>query len=267
MKMKSILKISILFLSLIALLPGCQSEPVQQVQASAPVTEGSGSGVVTETMNSGGYTYLLLESEGQSVWVASAEMEVKVGDTVEYMGAAPMKDFHSASLNRTFPMILFAGVAQVQGASGASDVPMGMTSAHSGGRPAMPQGHPAMPGAGGTAPKPSVERPEPGSVPVVPGGLTIAEVFADRTGLADKSIEVSGKVVKVNPNIMGKNWIHIQDGTEHEGDFDLLVTSSEVPEMGSVVTVKGKVAVDKDLGAGYFYKILVEGASFATLKQ
>ena len=74
---------------------------------------------------------------------------------------------------------------------------------------------------------------------------------------------VAGKVVKFNAAIMGKNWIHLRDGT---GDAaketnDLLVTTQSVAKVGDVVTVSGVVRTNKDFGSGYTYKVLVEDAT------
>ena len=49
------------------------------------------------------------------------------------------------------------------------------------------------------------------------GGSTIAEVFAQKDQLAGKNVLVRGKVVKVSPGIMGKNWVHVRDGTGPTG--------------------------------------------------
>ena len=37
---------------------------------------------------------------------------------------------------------------------------------------------------------------------------TVAEILTKTAELKDKPVVVSGKVVKYNPGIMGKNWIH-----------------------------------------------------------
>lgn len=92
------------------------------------------------------------------------------------------------------------------------------------------------------------------------GGITIAELFENKKDLSGKTVKVKGKVTKVNPEIMGKNWIHLQDGTIYEGEFDLTVTSDVIPEAGSIVTIEGKVALDKDFGYGYTYPIMLEEA-------
>jgi len=94
------------------------------------------------------------------------------------------------------------------------------------------------------------------------GGITIAELFSNRNDYSGKTVKIKGKVTKVNPGIMGKNWIHLQDGTIFEEEFDLTVTSDVIPETGSVVTIEGKVALDKDFGYGYTYPIMLEEAKF-----
>jgi len=92
------------------------------------------------------------------------------------------------------------------------------------------------------------------------GGITIAELFENKKEYSGKTVKVKGKVTKVNPEIMGKNWIHLQDGTIYEGEFDLTITSDVIPETGSIVTIEGKVALDKDFGYGYTYPIMLEEA-------
>lgn len=93
------------------------------------------------------------------------------------------------------------------------------------------------------------------------GGKTIAEVFAEKDQLAGQAVVFRGKVVKVNANIMGKNWLHVRDGSGEEGTNDLTVTTADVlPEIGDTVLVTGTVALNKDFGMGYQYAILVEDA-------
>ncbi|HET6437959.1 MAG TPA: hypothetical protein VFG59_07855 [Anaeromyxobacter sp.] len=90
---------------------------------------------------------------------------------------------------------------------------------------------------------------------------TIAEVFAQKAALAGKTVTVRGKVVKYNPGIMGKNWIHLRDGTGTSGkDNDVTVTSQDATKLGEVVTVRGKVAVDQDIGMGTPYPVIIEDA-------
>ncbi|MDQ3369790.1 MAG: hypothetical protein M3680_30600, partial [Myxococcota bacterium] len=93
------------------------------------------------------------------------------------------------------------------------------------------------------------------------GGKTIAQVFAGKAALAGKPVVVRGKVVKVNDGIMGRNWLHVQDGTGAAGSNDLVVTTAATVASGDVVVVRGTVAVDKDFGGGYRYDVLIEDAT------
>lgn len=94
-----------------------------------------------------------------------------------------------------------------------------------------------------------------------PDARTVAEVFAQRAALKGKTVTVRGKVVKYNAGIMGKNWIHLRDGTGAEGkDNDVTVTSQDVAAKGDVVTVQGTVALDQNIGMGTPYPIIIQDA-------
>jgi len=94
------------------------------------------------------------------------------------------------------------------------------------------------------------------------GGKTVAEVFAEKASLAGQKVVIRAKVVKANANIMGKNWLHIRDGSGAEGTNDLTVTTtSELPKVGDTVIVTGPVVLNKDLGMGYTYEVILEDAT------
>ena len=90
------------------------------------------------------------------------------------------------------------------------------------------------------------------------GCIKISDLFAERKSYKGKEIMVTGKVTKFNAEIMGKNWVHIQDGSEFEGEYDLTVTTASQVSVGDIVTFKGIIALDKDFGYGYVYDILLE---------
>jgi hypothetical protein len=98
-----------------------------------------------------------------------------------------------------------------------------------------------------------------------PDGKTIAEVFADRAGLEATPVAVRGKVVKFSPGIMGRNWLHLRDGTgsPERKDHDLTVTTDDTAAVGDVVLVRGIVRKDRDFGAGYTYLVIVEEAKLS----
>jgi hypothetical protein len=95
-------------------------------------------------------------------------------------------------------------------------------------------------------------------------GRTVAEVNAGRLALKDQPVTIRAKVVKVTPNVMGKNWVHLRDGSGSATDSsnEILATSKEAPKVGDVVIAKGMVRTDVNLGYGYVYKVLVEDVSF-----
>jgi hypothetical protein len=92
---------------------------------------------------------------------------------------------------------------------------------------------------------------------------TVSETYENAGKLDKKTVVVRGKVVKVSKGIMGKNWVHLQDGSGDggKGTNNLVVTSQDVPVVGDVVTAKGTLYKDKDFGAGYLYKVIVEEAT------
>jgi len=91
---------------------------------------------------------------------------------------------------------------------------------------------------------------------------TIGEVYAKSGDLDKKTVTVRGKVVKVSKGIMGKNWVHLRDGSGEagKGTNNLVVTSQDEPKVGDVVTARGTLHKDKDFGAGYKYNVIVEEA-------
>lgn len=201
-------------------------------EESKPVTApGVHTAKVIDKINASNYTYLQLEENGKTYWAAVPQMQVEKGETVQFSKSMEMKNFHSDALNRTWESLLFV-----------SDV--------------IKNGQIAQPTMG-AHPKISTEQ-EQVKVEPVKGGKTVAEIYAGKSSLNGKVVTVRGKVVKYNPGIMGKNWIHIQDGTNNAGNYDLLVTSTEEAQLGSTIVVEGKVAADKDFGGGYSYSVLLE---------
>lgn len=120
-------------------------------------------------------------------------------------------------------------------------------------------------GAEAQAPHPT---PAPAGAPVdvsgvakAEGGKTVAEVFAEKEALAGKPVTLRGKVVKSNVGIMGKNWIHVRDGSGSDGSNDLTVTTTTAqPNVGDTVLITGPLVLNKDFGMGYQYDVIVEDA-------
>ena len=201
------------------------------------------SGAISETMNSGGYTYMHLQKGALDVWVAGPEFDAKVGEVVAVSLDMPMQGFESKTLNRTFPLLYFVANVARNGQQPSSD----RTPA----APAMATGH------GADSAAVVVEKLQPPA-----GGLSIADVFTRRAALSGKSVTVRGTVVKFNVGIMDRNWLHIQDGsgTADAHNNDLTVTTDASVKVGDVVTLSGVLGTNKDFGAGYAYDAIVEKA-------
>lgn len=90
---------------------------------------------------------------------------------------------------------------------------------------------------------------------------SVAEVHQNKAALAGKTINAQGTVVKANNGIRGYNFVHVQDGTGGEDSNRLIVRSKQTAEVGSKVTISGTVVVDKDMGSGYFYPLIIEEAT------
>ena len=91
---------------------------------------------------------------------------------------------------------------------------------------------------------------------------TIAELWAQKDRLANTVVSVRATVVKYNAAVMGKNWIHLQDGSGDaaKGTHDITVTTLDAVTVGATVTITGTVRLNRDVGAGYTYAVLVEDA-------
>ena len=215
---------------------------------SAPPTTGAASspaaisGKVVETMDSGGYTYVQLEQEGEKIWVALPKTTVKKGQTVTVRPGMVMENFESKTLKRKFDRIVFSGGI-------IDDKPnVGGEKKSEGSKGNVP-----------AAEKISVTKASG------PDAYTIAEIYQKKKTLNGKSVSVKAKVVKVTTGIMKMNWVHLQDGSGKaaDGTNDIVATSTaDLPTTGDIVTVSGTLAADKDFGSGYKYAVLIENAIF-----
>ncbi len=96
----------------------------------------------------------------------------------------------------------------------------------------------------------------------------VAAAYKEKAALAGKKITVEGKVVKVNNGIMGRNFVHVQDGTgdAKESTNNLVVTSKQTAAVGDKVSITGVVVLDRDFGSGYSYPLLIEDATVTVKK-
>jgi hypothetical protein len=199
-------------------------------------------GRVLEVTHAAGYTYLRMDTQAGETWAAISQAAVEKGATVTLEKVMVMHDFESKTLHKTFPKILFGALA----GPAATHTGMSMASAHSGVSSAMPV--------------PAVDKPVAKATGA--NAKTVAEIVTQKAALKDKSVLVRGKIVKFNAGIMGKNWIHLRDGSGSaaDGSNDILVTTSQMAKVSDLVTVAGVVRLNQDFGAGYVYPVLIENA-------
>ena len=204
-------------------------------------------GEVLEVREAPPYTYLRLKTEAGETWAAVTAVPVKKGAQVTVVNTLVMQDFESKALKRKFDKVVFGTLGDPNAPAAAA--------------PTQASPH----GAGGMMPAPKASVATVGKVAKASGSdaRTVEEVIAGKTGLKDKSVSVRAQVVRVNNGIMGKNWIHVQDGSGKAaaGTHDILVTSKDTVAVGDIVTVKGTVRTEVKIGQGYDYAVLIEDAS------
>ena len=207
--------------------------------------KGMHTGEVKEAMNSGGYTYMKVSEGGKSYWIAATQLDVKTGDKISFAEEMVMPKFESKTLKRTFENIMFV-----------SEVTAGDA------QPEAKSSHKKQNIHTKNSLAESLKRTKVSSYKQE-GTLGVEETFLKAKELTGKTIKIRGKVTKVAHMIMGKNWIHIQDGTGDKRTDDIVFTSTkESPKTGDIVTAQGVVATDKDFGYGYFYPIIMENSTF-----
>lgn len=250
--------------------------PTAPARATASMEDAALQGTVVETMNAAGYTYLQVESAAGKVWVAIPESTVTKGQQVTCLPGMVMENFQSKTLGRTFPTIVFSPGLQPAPAQAAADKEQGTGGAKAaGGFSAALQAEQTNQAAAGAAGGAELKGESSGSLgAIVPSAdvnvhkatgansRSVGDCFEQAKDLNDTTVRVRGKVMKVSRQIMGKNWLHLQDGTGNpmKNQHDLVVTTLDEPKEGEVVTIEGVLAADRDFGAGYKYAVIIEDA-------
>ncbi len=194
-------------------------------------------GIIQKFLQTSNYTYVLVKSNGDTNWLAITKIPVKAGQTLYYNNGLEMKNFHSKELDRTFAVVSLVQEASTNPTSNVQ----------TGNQPTQ------------QSIKPKTNR-ENINIKPVSGGISIAELYGGKAKYSGKIVKIRGKVTVFNANIMGKNWAHIQDGTSNDSNFDLTVTTRNQIRLGDVVIFEGKITLNKNLGAGYFYPVIMEDA-------
>ncbi len=199
-----------------------------------------------EIIQTTAYTYIKAKENRDTYWMAVSLMDANSGDTYYFTDAMEMNNFYSKDLDRTFDKIYFV--------SNISNRPIPVQSQASMEMPTSPHGDM----------KP-VSTKKDINIEAHDGSITIADLYANKQAYADQIVSVVGEVTRFNPEIMQRNWVHIQDGTESDGNYDLTITTLDYVQVGDKVLVKGRLFMDKDFGSGYYYDVIVEDASVSKM--
>jgi hypothetical protein len=212
--------------------------PLNQMQAAAPAAADGLAGTVLEHLSASPYVYLRVKTAKGEVWAAVPEVKVENGAEVTVFNAMLMTKFESKSLKRTFDEVYFGTLTAAAAAGTQAAAPQAGT----------PQ-----------SPAVSVGKVDKATGP---DAWTVAEAWAQKSSLVGKTVSIRGVVVKYNDAVMGKNWIHLQDGSgdPNQGTHDITVTSLDAAAKGATITITGTLRVNRDFGAGYSYAVIVEDA-------
>ena len=196
---------------------------------------------VNEVLPATRYVYLNVSEGSSKFWIATRKQEVKKGETYYYRGGLLKTDFESKEYNKVFDTIYLISNLVSQDHSRHTDNLN--TSVQKSDPIAQKEDIP-------THTDKIVEHK---------GSLTIAELIKDPKKYEGHTIQLSGTCVKVNPGIMDRNWIHLQDGSKD--DYDLVITSNTFVPEGSNITIRATVVLNKDFGAGYKYDLILENGT------
>jgi hypothetical protein len=233
----------LLFISLV-MLSACSTDANKVSYAVDPANRTI---EVKEVIQANAYSYLKVAENNQQFWIAVPTMDAQAGDELYFTQSMEMADFYSRDLDRTFDLVLFV--------ENISTLPIPAATPALGGM-AQPQQQEAAQHEG----RPKADKREV-KVIAKDGAIQLAELFENAEKYSNQRIKVIGEVTKFNSGIMGKNWAHIQDGTEFGKHFDLTVTTQDIVPVGDIVIFEGILVLNKDLGSGYFYEFLLEDAT------
>lgn len=182
------------------------------------------------------YTYMDVTENGNRFWIAAPKREVEKGATYLYVGGLMKKNFKSEEYDRVFETIYLVSDVTKETASGGSGSAVDRALAQQQQQPSS----------------------APVNIPPSAGVVKLSELFANPASYEGKVITVKGRCVKINKMIMGRNWVHIDDGTG--GGKDLTITTLADVPVGTSASLTGKISLNVDFGAGYKYDVIMEDA-------
>lgn len=211
--------------------------------SAGPVPAASHTVVALEVLQTSGYTYIHAKEGTKEQWLATAKMEASVGQTYYFEGGLPMTNFESKELKRTFKEIFFLDNISTNPSATAKNTSVNTQNNQ----------------AASTGSAINIEKKEI-KLKHAKDDITIATLLENKKSYSGKTIKIKGQVTKFSPGIMKKNWIHLQDGTDFSGKFDLTITTDQEAKIGDNIALEGIITLDKDFGFGYFYEVIMEDA-------
>ncbi|MBM3436400.1 MAG: hypothetical protein FJY07_09330, partial [Bacteroidetes bacterium] len=177
-----------LFIMLVAMLTSSCQESNSSAASGQSGNEDQ-KAIVKEVIQTTSYTYLRIEKNKEDLWLAVIKQDFTQGSVIYYSGGLKMTNFESPELKRTFETVYFV--------QNISNSPIDVNSSMN-----MPDSHTKK----AALKKLDIQISQPA------GAVSIGELYEKREAYSGKKITVRGQVTKVNTSIMGRNWIHIQDG-------------------------------------------------------
>ncbi|NNE26728.1 MAG: hypothetical protein HKN09_07780, partial [Saprospiraceae bacterium] len=176
------------------------------------------------------YVYLEVVEQSDTFWIATRKQDVDINGIYFYREGLLKTRFESKEFNRIFDTIYLV-----------SNI--------------VPSNH------GNTGTQEQVIKTDaPSQAPVTnrvkEGSILIKDLLEQQEELEGEVVQLTGMCTKVNPNIMGRNWVHLKDGSAD--DFDLVITTNQRVMEGETLTMQGVVVLNKDFGAGYRYNLILE---------
>ena len=193
---------------------------------------------VNEVLPAPRYVYLNVTEGKSKFWIATRKQEVHKGETYFYRGGLLKTNFESKEYNKVFDTIyLVSNLVTQDHSKQPATLPKNTTK---------------------SVPSDQKENIPTHTDKIVEhkGTIKIAELVNDPKKYEGHTIQLSGRCVKVNPNILDRNWIHLQDGSKD--DYDLVITSNTIVPEDSDITIRATVVLNKDFGAGYTYDLILE---------
>lgn len=204
---------------------------------------------VVDVVQTSAYTYLYVSDNRSEYWIAVTSKDAREGDVYYFAEALEMDNFYSKELDWNFEKIWFVSeISKTPIPLRKHDGEMGDAKLHH-------------------REKAASNTKLDVNIPPREGSITIAELYANREKYNNQMVKLAGEVTRFNPGIMNRNWVHIQDGSDDNGNFDITVTTADFVRVGDQVFVEGRLALDRDFGAGYFYSLIVESAKVISLVE